>query len=335
MVNYGEICRLLRTTDVLFGTVYVNIAIICINLLQIFGSIVSVCLILKNDFDSGLIWWIMLDGIRVLGATVVRLESLLKENNHQRSLIRNALLLSNILGIFMSVISAVYFFTIIGRRQFVAFEIMSSALVLLHLFTSVPALFEIHHKISNSNSSISNVDPLLQYQQIDNSNEPAVNLQSNPRINSNANRSVVHFSRGSEAAENNGVLQDFNPNPVPNAFAIDVANQELIWRLAQQHNEHQQEIVRERSLRESQDLEYNNMVFEHEVMSPSNSKNNKNKTDNENNALQEQYASSEPTMAEIPASGGADSQIEQPEIKLQNMKNRTKVRILFITYTFA
>merc|ERR1719242_1699586 len=74
-----EMVRRLRTTDILFGSVTVNVVIILVNLAQVFGSLILVCLHMHYHFDSSAVWWLLLDGIRVLAASIVRIESLLKE----------------------------------------------------------------------------------------------------------------------------------------------------------------------------------------------------------------------------------------------------------------
>lgn len=225
-------------SDVLFGSVWQNVVLIVLNLIQVFGSIVFLSLLEKSNFDSSTVWWILIDGTRVLAATIVRIESLLKDEDNEREFIRKFLCFSNILGLVLGMLVSVYILTILNKKNSFAFEILAGSIVLVHLLATVPAIAKIIKEPQNPDGAQS--DPLIPNQ-------------------------MMNYEHIVEDVDQSQAQQPVYLPPSDfqaQAIEDEVEHQRLIWQLIQQNNEREAEYAEDRSLRAAQDLEYQMMQDE-------------------------------------------------------------------------
>jgi len=226
MISIPLVIEKLKTSDILFGSVYTNTVLLIVNLLQVFGSIVLIS-VFDKPFDIKVAWFFIVDGFRVLMAAVIRIESLLKEDENQRLFIRKALLVSNIMGLLLSFCVFIFIFTIISKDNF-WFELVAGALVLVHFGATVPALTVLFKEPAET-------DPLLsQFQRL--SEEEPVMSENGPST---------------------------GYNPPPDVFSVDLdahmEQQHLIYSMIQEQN---QRNLESRSIVANQDLDFEQLEAE-------------------------------------------------------------------------
>lgn len=254
----GNCCAMLRrahknlvTTDLLFGSVSMNIILIVINLIQVFGSIVFLSLLEKSSFDFSTVWWILIDGSRVLVATIVRIESLLKEGENERICIRKTLFYLNVLGLVWGVLVSVCIITIFNDSNSFAFEILAGSICCVHILTTLPPLFTVTK------------EPHVQAEPLIGNYEQIVDVPEQQ------NHPVYLPPTDYQNSEQQQLNNDNNNDNSNNQSNVNtqIAQQQLIWQIIQQNNQRdavrQVALEEERLLREQQDMEYAMMETEH------------------------------------------------------------------------
>jgi len=231
----------LRKTDILFGSVTTNVILILINLIQVFGTIVFVSFYEKSKFDSSTVWWILMDSTRVLCSTIIRIESLLKEQEDERIFIRNFIFTTNVFGLIFSLLVSVYIITLMNsaNNNTFVFELLAGLIVGTHVLTTIPAL------ITLCRQPVTEQEALLDnnYEQIGDEEDPDLPAEESP---------PAYYPP-----------QDINPAADPqynDAMSAEIEQQALLWQLAQQ--EHQQRMS-QRQERAIQDLEYESLLHDH------------------------------------------------------------------------